>query len=103
MRDNNLESSDALYNLAVASRSCTISLLHHFAGNSVVFKPSEFTPVTAACLADIFTESGLPCGLFNVVQGGAETGNLLSSHPGIAKVSFTGSVATGSKVCGQLL
>lgn len=67
-------------------------------GNAVVFKPSQFTPMSAVMLAEVFMESGLPANLFNVVQGGAKTGNLLSSHPQVAKVSFTGSVATGGKV-----
>uniref|UniRef100_A0A8C4S4U2 Aldehyde dehydrogenase 9 family, member A1a, tandem duplicate 1 n=1 Tax=Erpetoichthys calabaricus TaxID=27687 RepID=A0A8C4S4U2_ERPCA len=68
-------------------------------GNAMVFKPSPFTPVTAVMLAEIYTQAGVPEGLFNVVQGGAETGSLLCHHPGIAKVSFTGSVPTGKKVC----
>nr|CAB3221097.1 4-trimethylaminobutyraldehyde dehydrogenase [Phallusia mammillata] len=67
-------------------------------GNAVVFKPSEFTPLTAVMLGEIYKEAGLPDGLYNVVQGGGQTGNLLSSHPDIAKVTFTGSVTTGSKV-----
>ena len=68
------------------------------AGNAVVFKPSENTPLSALALAEILTEAGLPEGLFNVVQGAGETGAALSSHPGIAKVSLTGSVPTGKKV-----
>jgi len=67
-------------------------------GNAVVFKPSQFTPFTAVKLGEIFKEAGLPDGLYNVVQGGAHTGNLMTSHPDIAKVTFTGSVATGIKV-----
>ena len=72
--------------------------MFQLSGNAVVFKPSQFTPLSAVALAEIFSESGLPRGLFNVVQGGGETGNLLTSHPDVAKVTFTGSVATGSKV-----
>ena len=72
-------------------------------GNAVVFKPSQLTPMTAVALAEIFCQSGFPKGLFNVIQGGAETGNLLTSHPDIAKVTFTGSVSTGSKVRDRLL
>lgn len=56
------------------------------------------TPVTAVILAEIYKEAGVPDGLFNVVQGGAETGSLLCHHPMVAKVSFTGSVPTGKKV-----
>lgn len=67
-------------------------------GNAMVFKPSPMTPVTAVILAEIYKEAGVPEGLFNVVQGGAETGSLLCHHPMVAKVSFTGSVPTGKKV-----
>lgn len=64
----------------------------------MVFKPSPFTPLSVVKLAEIFTEAGVPKGLFNVVQGGAATGQLLCHHPDVAKISFTGSVPTGSKV-----
>ncbi len=64
----------------------------------MVFKPSPVTPVTAVMLAELFAEAGAPEGLFNVVQGGQETGSLLCHHPDVAKVSFTGSVPTGKKV-----
>uniref|UniRef100_A0A8C1U618 Aldehyde dehydrogenase 9 family member A1 n=1 Tax=Cyprinus carpio TaxID=7962 RepID=A0A8C1U618_CYPCA len=67
-------------------------------GNAMVFKPSPMTPVTAVMLAEIYKEAGVPDGLFNVVQGGAETGGLLCHHPMVAKVSFTGSVPTGKKI-----
>ena len=67
-------------------------------GNSVVFKPSENTPLGALKIAEIFIEAGLPKGLFNVVQGDRETGPLLVNHKDIAKVSLTGSVPTGRKV-----
>ena len=67
-------------------------------GNSFVFKPSETTPLTALKLAEIYQEAGLPDGVFNVVQGRGEVGGLLASHPGIDKVSLTGSVATGARV-----
>ena len=67
-------------------------------GNSFVFKPSETTPLTALKLAEIYQEAGLPDGVFNVVQGLGEVGGLLASHPGIDKVSLTGSVATGARV-----
>jgi betaine-aldehyde dehydrogenase len=65
------------------------------AGNTMVFKPSELTPMTALALAEILVEAGLPPGVFNVVQGGAEVGRALSLHKGIAKLSLTGSVGTG--------
>jgi betaine-aldehyde dehydrogenase len=67
-------------------------------GNAMVFKPSENTPLSALALAAIYIEAGLPAGLFNVVQGFGETGAALAGHPAIAKVSLTGSVATGRKV-----
>ncbi|XP_029931130.1 4-trimethylaminobutyraldehyde dehydrogenase B [Myripristis murdjan] len=67
-------------------------------GNSMVFKPSPVTPVTAVMLAEIYAKAGAPEGLFNVVQGGQETGSLLCHHPDVAKVSFTGSVPTGKKI-----
>lgn len=64
----------------------------------MVFKPSPLTPVTAVLLAEIYRQAGAPEGLFNVVQGGQETGSLLCLHPSVDKVSFTGSVPTGKKV-----
>jgi betaine-aldehyde dehydrogenase len=68
------------------------------AGNCMVYKPSEFTPLHALKLAEIYTEAGLPPGVFNVVQGAGDVGAMLTSHPNIAKVSFTGQVTTGCKV-----
>lgn len=68
------------------------------AGNAMVFKPSEVTPLSALKLAEIYSEAGLPDGVFSVVQGNYEVGTALTSHPDIAKVSFTGSVETGKKV-----
>ena len=67
-------------------------------GNAMIFKPADLTPLTAIELEKIYREAGLPDGLFQVVQGGAETGRLLSRHPGIAKMSLTGAVGTGRKV-----
>ena len=69
------------------------------AGNTVVAKPPELAPLTASLLADITREAGLPDGVFNVVQGlGTEAGAPLVAHPDVARVSFTGSVATGRTV-----
>ncbi len=69
------------------------------AGNTVVAKPPEWAPLTASLLADITHEAGLPDGVFNVVQGlGAEAGAPLVAHSGLARVAFTGSVATGRQV-----
>lgn len=70
------------------------------AGNAFVFKPSEMTPLTALILAEILTEACLPDGVFNVVQGFGEVGAHLASHPGVDKISLTGSVPTGEKVMG---
>ena len=67
-------------------------------GNAMIFKPADLTPLTAIELEAIYREAGLPDGLFQVVQGGAETGRLLSRHRGIAKMSLTGSVGTGRKL-----
>ncbi len=67
-------------------------------GNAMIFKPSEMTPLTAVRLAEIYTEAGVPDGVFNVVQGEADTGRTLVAHPDIAKVSLTGEVGTGKKV-----
>ena len=67
-------------------------------GNAMLFKPAELTPLTAIELEKIYAQAGLPDGLFQVVQGKAETGQMLSRHPGIAKVSLTGEVGTGKKV-----
>lgn len=67
-------------------------------GNSMVFKPSEVTPLGALELAAIFIEAGLPAGLFNVVQGRGSVGAALVTDARVAKVSLTGSVPTGRKV-----
>ena len=70
------------------------------AGNAMVYKPSEVTPLHAQFLAEIYQEAGLPDGVFNVVYGAGEVGSYLTKHPDIAKVSFTGQVSTGRKVAG---
>ena len=67
-------------------------------GNAIIFKPSDLTPLTAIKLQEVLLEAGLPPGLFQVVQGFGETGRMLSRHPGIHKVSVTGSVGTGQAV-----
>ncbi|MEH6394237.1 betaine-aldehyde dehydrogenase [Pseudoalteromonas sp.] len=68
------------------------------AGNALIFKPSEETPLGAIKLAEIFFEAGVPAGVFNVVQGAAEVGQWLTQSDDIEKVSFTGEVGTGKKV-----
>lgn len=67
-------------------------------GNAMIFKPSELTPATALDLAQVLMDAGAPAGLFNVVQGDGRVGSRLVEHPGIAKISLTGSVATGKKI-----
>ncbi len=65
------------------------------AGNTVVLKPAEWTPITASMLADLALEAGLPPGVLNVLQGlGPEAGAALVAHPGIRRISFTGSPPT---------
>mmetsp|Transcript_8165 Transcript_8165/g.9367 ORF Transcript_8165/g.9367 Transcript_8165/m.9367 type:complete len:502 (-) Transcript_8165:943-2448(-) len=68
-------------------------------GNAIIFKPSEVTPMTALALGEVLKEAGLPDGLLNVVLGGRETGQLLTRHEDIAKISFTGDVRTGRAIC----
>jgi aldehyde dehydrogenase (NAD+) len=69
------------------------------AGNAVVLKPSELTPWSVMRLAELAVEAGLPPGLFNIVHGdGRTTGQALVRHPAVAKVTFTGSSATGAAI-----
>lgn len=68
------------------------------AGNAMIFKPSDQTPLSALKLAEILTEAGLPPGIFNVVQGFGATGAALVAHPLVRKVSVTGSVSTGARI-----
>jgi len=67
-------------------------------GNAMIFKPAELTPLTAIKLAEIYREAGLPEGIFQVVQGFAATGRLLTGHADIRKISLTGEVGTGKAV-----
>ena len=67
------------------------------AGNTVVIKPSPLTPLSTIRLVELMNEK-LPPGVVNVVTGENEIGALMSAHPGIAKVTFTGSTATGRKI-----
>ncbi|KIX97505.1 uncharacterized protein Z520_06957 [Fonsecaea multimorphosa CBS 102226] len=71
------------------------------AGNAMVYKPSEVTPLHGQFLAEVYKEAGLPDGVFNVVYGAGEVGAYLTKHPIVAKVSFTGQVSTGRKVAGS--
>lgn len=65
------------------------------AGNTVVLKPAELTPLTAALFAELCVETGLPDGVVNIVQGDGSTGALLTKHDGIDKIAFTGSTDVG--------
>jgi betaine-aldehyde dehydrogenase len=67
-------------------------------GNAMIFKPAELTPLTAVKLAGIYREAGVPEGVFQVVQGYAQTGQLLTRHARIRKISLTGEVSTGKAV-----
>lgn len=69
------------------------------AGNAIVLKPSEMTPFSTVRIAELAIEAGMPAGIFNVVQGtGSVTGDALCRHPGVDKLSFTGSTRTGTAV-----
>lgn len=68
------------------------------AGNTVVLKPAEYTPLTALLFAEITREAGLPKGVLNIVTGDGETGAALIAHPDVNKVAFTGSTAVGKAI-----
>lgn len=69
------------------------------AGCTVILKPAEWSPLTASLLADITAEAGIPAGVFNVVQGfGEDVGPTLTGHPGVERISFTGSVPTAKLI-----
>jgi aldehyde dehydrogenase (NAD+) len=65
------------------------------AGNTVVLKPAEFTPLTALAFAQICSEAGLPDGVVNIVTGDGDTGAALVAHPDVNKIAFTGSTDVG--------
>ena len=65
------------------------------AGNTVIMKPAEFTPLTALCFAEIAQAAGLPPGVFNVVTGDGAPGKALVEHPDVQKIAFTGSTEVG--------
>ena len=69
------------------------------AGNTLIFKPAEQTPLTALRLGELALEAGFPPGVLNVITGyGERAGAALTAHPGIAKVAFTGSTAVGKQI-----
>src|SRR5207248_411061 len=65
------------------------------AGNTVVLKPAEFTPLTALAFAEVCKEAGLPDGVVNIVTGDGTTGAALTRHPDVDKIAFTGSTEVG--------
>jgi aldehyde dehydrogenase (NAD+) len=65
------------------------------AGNTIVLKPAEYTPLTALAFAEICREAGLPPGVLNIVTGDGRTGSALVDHPGVDKIAFTGSTEVG--------
>ena len=65
------------------------------AGNTVVLKPAETTPLTALKLAEVIREADVPPGVVNIITGGGETGKMLVKHPDVNKVAFTGSTEVG--------
>lgn len=69
------------------------------AGNCVVLKPAEITPLSALRIAELMSEAGMPDGVVNILPGlGASAGQAIADHPQIAKVAFTGSTATGRRI-----
>jgi aldehyde dehydrogenase (NAD+) len=68
------------------------------AGNTVVLKPAEYTPLTALLFAEISREAGLPKGVLNIVTGNGDTGAALVAHPDVNKIAFTGSTSVGKKI-----
>jgi aldehyde dehydrogenase (NAD+) len=68
------------------------------AGNTVVLKPAETTPLTALLLAQLLQEAELPPGVVNIVTGGGDTGAALVEHPGVDKIAFTGSTEVGKRI-----
>ena len=68
------------------------------AGNAVVLKPAEYTPLTALAFAEICVEAGLPPGVVNIVTGDGETGAVLVAHGGVDKIAFTGSTEVGRAI-----
>lgn len=68
------------------------------AGCSVIIKPADLTPLTTLRLAELLLQAGVPPGVFNVLHGQAAIGSALAAHPGIDKISFTGSTAIGKKI-----
>ncbi|MDD7972802.1 aldehyde dehydrogenase family protein [Roseinatronobacter alkalisoli] len=72
------------------------------AGNTVVLKPAEYTPLTALAFAQVCAEAGLPAGVINIVTGDGATGAAITGHKGVDKVAFTGSTEVGKTIRRQI-
>ncbi|MEX0699237.1 MAG: aldehyde dehydrogenase family protein [Acidimicrobiia bacterium] len=72
------------------------------AGNTVVLKPAETTPLSALHFAELASEAGLPPGVVNIITGAGATGGALVAHPGVDKIAFTGSTSVGKLIRNQL-
>lgn len=72
------------------------------AGNTVVLKPAETTPLSALLFADLLRQAELPPGVVNIVTGARETGSLLVNHPGVDKIAFTGSTPVGKRIAREV-
>jgi acyl-CoA reductase-like NAD-dependent aldehyde dehydrogenase len=69
------------------------------AGNTIVMKPAEITPLSSLKIAELMAEAGMPAGVVNILPGlGSVAGQYLAEHPGVAKIAFTGSTATGRRI-----
>ena len=86
--------------IAIPSWKCFPALL---AGNGIVLKPSEHTPLCAEAFVEALVEAGIPAALLNLVHGAGEPGAALAVHRGIGALSFTGSVPTGRKVAASAM
>lgn len=77
----------------------SIALAHIVAaGNTVVWKPSEYAAISCTMMGEIFQEAGLPAGVINIVHGAGETGSAVTTHPDVDGIFFTGSTATGERI-----
>src|SRR5581483_3649809 len=68
------------------------------AGNTVVLKPAETTPLTALLFCDVLRQAELPAGVVNIVTGDGRTGAAIVNHPGVRKIAFTGSTEVGKRI-----
>ena len=72
------------------------------AGNTVVLKPAETTPLTALLFAEVCQQADLPPGVVNIVTGAGDTGRALVDHPGVDKIAFTGSTEVGKAIASSI-